>query len=228
MSNFVLVHGSWHGAWCWGTLTPILEAQGHRVFTPDLPGHGNDGTPFGEISLASYVSTVQKALSACQDPAILVAHSLAGIVVTALPSATLASLECVVFVAAYIPENGQSVMDLAKQDAPSLTRRHCIISKDQLRLLLPRRIVSKAIYSDCNSTTVAWALAQLKPDPLSPNIEPVIYDRGALNRIKKYYIECAQDRAVSVGLQCLMQGELEFERIFSLDSDHVPMISSVR
>jgi len=225
MSDFVLVHGAWHGGWCWGRMTPFLEARGHRVYTPDLPGHGNDDTPFDEICLASYVSTVEKALAACQDPPILVAHSLAGIVVSALPATALASLASVVCVAAYIPGYGQSVTDMAQQDGPSLTRRHCFISQDQLELLLPQTVVSNAIYSDCPSETVAWALSQLKPEPLLPNTEPVTYDRGVLDKITKYYIECEQDRAVSVGLQRQMQGELEFTRIFNLASGHVPMIS---
>lgn len=228
MSSFVLVHGSWHGAWCWAELAPILESRGHRVCAPDLPGHGSDETPFDAISLASYATVVKKALSFCLEPPILVAHSLAGMVVTSLPADALAFLECIVCVAAYIPKNGQSLTELAKQDKPSLTRRHCIISKDRLRLLLPRSIVPKAIYNDCDGETVARALSQMRPDPLFPNVERVVYDSAALDKIKKYYVECRKDRAVSPDLQRRMQNHLKFEETFILESDHVPMISHVQ
>ena len=40
MSTFVLIHGAWHGGWCWEKVKPLLTAQGHQVVAPDLPGHG--------------------------------------------------------------------------------------------------------------------------------------------------------------------------------------------
>ncbi len=84
MSTFVLVHGSWHGAWCWNKLTPLLEREGHAVIAPDLPGHGEDWTPIPEISLQSYVDRVGEALDSAPEPAILVGHSMAGTVISQL------------------------------------------------------------------------------------------------------------------------------------------------
>ena len=54
MSTYILIHGSWHGAWCWDKVVPLLKAKGHTVFTPDLPGHGQDKTPIPAITLQSY------------------------------------------------------------------------------------------------------------------------------------------------------------------------------
>ena len=45
MTTFVLIHGAWHGGWCWEKVAPLLEARGHRVLAPDLPGHGANRTP---------------------------------------------------------------------------------------------------------------------------------------------------------------------------------------
>ena len=58
MATFVLVHGSWHGAWCWEALTPRLKAQGHAVIAPDLPGHGSDGTPAWRVTLGRFSNIV--------------------------------------------------------------------------------------------------------------------------------------------------------------------------
>lgn len=54
MSTYVLVHGAWHGAWCWKYVTPLLENEGHKVVAPDLPGHGEDKTPIADITLEAY------------------------------------------------------------------------------------------------------------------------------------------------------------------------------
>ena len=62
MGVFVLVHGSWHGGWCWEKIVPVLQKNGHRVLAPDLPGHCNDKTPISKISLQSYVDCVCKIL----------------------------------------------------------------------------------------------------------------------------------------------------------------------
>jgi pimeloyl-ACP methyl ester carboxylesterase len=60
----LLVHGSWHGAWCWERVVPILEGRGLRVVAIDLPGHGNDRTPFYRITLGRYAATICNAASA--------------------------------------------------------------------------------------------------------------------------------------------------------------------
>jgi len=51
MTTFILIHGAWHGGWCWERIVPLLEQQGHRVLAPDLPGMGNDSTPLATITL---------------------------------------------------------------------------------------------------------------------------------------------------------------------------------
>jgi pimeloyl-ACP methyl ester carboxylesterase len=76
MSTFALVHGAWHGAWCWERFTPELEALGHRVITLDLP------IDDGSASFDDYADVVCAALSdVVGDDLILVGHSLAGQIV---------------------------------------------------------------------------------------------------------------------------------------------------
>ncbi len=82
MSNVVLVHGSWHGAWCWRDLTPRLQALGHRVVTLGLPGHGDDQTPPHAVTLQSYADRVGAALDEFNEPALLVGHSMGGIAIS--------------------------------------------------------------------------------------------------------------------------------------------------
>lgn len=78
MSTFVLIHGGWHGAWCWDRVAPLLEQGGHEVVSFDLPGHGEDRTPSVEVTLEGYTDRVVEALDALSEPVVLVGHSLGG------------------------------------------------------------------------------------------------------------------------------------------------------
>ena len=78
MAAFVLVHGAWHGAWCWQRVIPHLQAKGHTVIAPDLPGLGEDKTDAAGVTLADNVACIGKALDQAGEKAILVGHSLGG------------------------------------------------------------------------------------------------------------------------------------------------------
>lgn len=82
MSTYLLVHGAWHGGWCWRKVVPLLEAQGHKVLAPTLPGHGEDKTPAAAVTLRSYADTICRLAGAQTKPVILVGHSMGGIVIT--------------------------------------------------------------------------------------------------------------------------------------------------
>lgn len=79
--TYVLVHGAWHGAWCWQKVVPLLEARGNKVITFDLPGHGDDTTKPENVTLADYVNKLVSVTNAQKGPVILVGHSMAGVVI---------------------------------------------------------------------------------------------------------------------------------------------------
>jgi 3-oxoadipate enol-lactonase len=80
MARFVLVHGAFHGAWCYDALARDLAAAGHEVDTFDLPGHGADTTPHDEITLDTYAQRVAEVIGEEGEPVVLVGHSMGGIV----------------------------------------------------------------------------------------------------------------------------------------------------
>src|SRR5512135_2022364 len=82
LSTIILVHGAWHGAWCWYKILPLLEKAGHKAIAVDLPGFGRDRTPLCEVSLQSYVDRVCAAIDEQRGRVILVAHSRGGIVIS--------------------------------------------------------------------------------------------------------------------------------------------------
>jgi hypothetical protein len=83
MSQFLLIHGAFHGAWCWHKAIPEFEKRGHRAQAIDLPGQGQDQTPLGKVTLDTMVDRIVTALTEIAGPVVLVGHSLAGMVISA-------------------------------------------------------------------------------------------------------------------------------------------------
>lgn len=112
MSIFVLVHGAWQSTGTWDLLVPLLEEQGHRAITPVLTGLGTDQSRLSpDISLRHHVGDVSRCLSELPD-AILVGHSYAGMVISGTVESNPTKVRRLVFLDAFIPEDGQCVLDL--------------------------------------------------------------------------------------------------------------------
>jgi len=113
MSTFVLVHGAWQSNGTWDLLAPLLEKHGHRVKTPVLSGLGTDQSRLSpDVSLARHVEDVSIELSKSPEGVILVGHSYAGMVITGAVETNPTQVRRLVFLDAFIPEDGQSVLDL--------------------------------------------------------------------------------------------------------------------
>src|ERR1035441_10945961 len=112
MARILLVHGAFGGAWCWEPVMPGLRAAGHDVQALDLPGDGEDQTPLAQVTLDAYARRVCGAL-ASGEPAVLVGHSMGGIVVTQAAARSPQHVAALIYVAAFLPADGQSLMDLA-------------------------------------------------------------------------------------------------------------------
>ena len=113
MARFVLVHGAFGGAWSWGEFVGELERAGHSVTAIDLPGSGEDQTPVEGVTLDACAARVCDTLAAEAQPAILVGHSMGGVVITQAAARCPERISLLVFVAAFMPRDGQSLLDLA-------------------------------------------------------------------------------------------------------------------
>lgn len=81
-TTFVLIHGAWHGAWCWDKLVPILRVGGAKVVTIDCPGHGDDNSTLAYQNTDTYVAKVIKIIDREPSKVILVGHSLGGTIIS--------------------------------------------------------------------------------------------------------------------------------------------------
>jgi pimeloyl-ACP methyl ester carboxylesterase len=113
MPTFVLVHGAWQSTGTWDLLTPLLEKRGHRVIIPVLSGLGADQNRLSpDVTLNQHIEDVTLELSRLSDPVILVGHSYAGMIISGVVEGNPAQVQRLVFLDGFIPENGQSVLDL--------------------------------------------------------------------------------------------------------------------
>ena len=205
MSRFVLIHGSWHGAWCWHRVVTRLRALGHEVFAPDLPGHGRDWTRPAGISLDDCVARVLGHLEATAPPAIVVAHSRGGIVLSTLAERHPERVAAAVYLAAVMPADGQTVFDLLPDAGDSLLPPAMYGDDARTWDMLRDDAYVPALYADCSDDDIELCRQLLTPEPLAPSLTPLSLSAGRYGRVRKVYIELTEDRAVPLAWQRRMQ-----------------------
>ena len=228
MARFVLVHGAFGGAWCWEPVTGPLREAGHTVGTLDLPGGGADRTPVDGITLASCAKRVCDVLASQPEPAILVGHSMGGVVVTQATSDCPEHVASLVFVAAFMPADGQSLLDLTHlpEGEGDLIQANIVIEGEPPVAVLSAEATAAAVYNDCTSEQAAWAVARRRPQAVAPYATQVDVDESVLAAIPRSYVMTTRDRSLVPALQRRMIREHPCERVIELDADHAPYLSA--
>jgi len=226
MIPFVLIHGAWHGAWCWEKLTPILEAAGHRVLAPDLPGHGDDRTPLAAVTLDLYANRLCELLDTLSEPAILVGHSMGGIVISQAAERRPSRVRTLAYVSGFLLRDGQSLLDVAGADTESLLLPNLEWAADGRSARVAPAAVREAFYAECSELDAIASAARLTAQPTAPTTTPVHVTEPRFGSIPRVYVECRHDRAVSPGSQRAMYTATPCVRVASLATDHSPFYSA--
>jgi pimeloyl-ACP methyl ester carboxylesterase len=116
-ATFVLVHGAWHGGWCYARVAELLRARGHRVFTPTMTGLGERAhLARPDITLSDHVTDIVNVLR-YEDlhDVVLCGHSYGGLVISGVVEAVPERIAALVFLDAFVPESGQSLQDLVAE-----------------------------------------------------------------------------------------------------------------
>jgi pimeloyl-ACP methyl ester carboxylesterase len=222
MARFVLIHGSWLGAWCWRQVVSQLEAQGHEVVAPDLPGHGQDPAPPESVTFQDYVNRTLAAVEASRSHSILVGHSMGGAIVRQAAGFAPDRVRALVSIAALLPARGATILSFVGGFDPEYLAQ-ILWAPDRRTARLSLDGVSRFFCSDCPAPVVESALPLLTPEPVAPFETPLFFhDSNALH----YYIECLQDRIVPIGLQRTMHADVPADRVYSLQSGHGPFHST--
>jgi pimeloyl-ACP methyl ester carboxylesterase len=223
--TFVLIAGSWHGAWCWRKIVPLLEARGHRVLTPELPATGADHTDPASITLESWARFVADIVSATA-PAVLVGHSRGGLVISRAAELAPESVQRLVYVSGYLLPAGGTVAEAARSDHDSLVPPNMIPAVAGVTCRLRDSAIREALFGQCTDEDYEYARARLSPEPLKPLVTPLKITEQGFGRIPRAYLECAQDRTITLAAQRRMQSALPCAPVLTLDSDHSPFFSN--
>ena len=225
MSTFLLIHGAWHGGWCWHKVVARLEERGHRALAPDLPSLGRDKTPANRVSLPLWRDFVCHIIDAQPEPVILVGHSRGGIVITEVAEHRPDKIHTLVYLTAFLPRAGETLFDLAPQAPGSLVPPNMVMSDDKSTSTIRDEALRDAFYGECSNDDVALARLCLQPEPTLPLATPVHTTDENFGRVPRAYIECLRDRAITPPLQKQMQAALPCSPVLSIDTDHSPFLS---
>jgi pimeloyl-ACP methyl ester carboxylesterase len=214
MTTFALVHGAWHGAWCWERLTPFLQQAGHDVVAMDLPGE--DGT----ATFDTYADVVCAALTGCDDDVVLVGHSLGGgtvpLVAARLP------VRNVVYLCAFIPAVGRSLSD----EFDDVVDPRCyagLTASDGQTTWTNREIARAVLYADCDADTADAALRRLRPQARYPSNRP--FSLVQLPSVRSTYVVCSDDKIIRPEWSRRVARERLGAAVVELPGSHSPLLS---
>jgi pimeloyl-ACP methyl ester carboxylesterase len=227
--RFVLVHGGFHGAWCWERTIAELEALGHDAVAVDLPGHG--ARVAEEATMAGRLDAVTSVL---HDGDVLVGHSGGGFEITRAADAAPDRVQHVIYLAAALPLEGRVMHEAlayhddgpmeADYDAAGMLK-HLRITDDGSMAIADVEGARALFYHDCDDATVAWAFERLTPELAGDTATtPVSVPRFWAAELPRSFIVCLQDRAQPRWLADVAARRLGVEPL-PIDASHSPFLS---
>ena len=228
MATFVLVHGSFHGAWCWHKLLPELEVLGHHAVALDLPAQGDDEAPIADATLDSNVARVVGVIEQQTEPVVLVGHSFGGATITATAERVPDRIKLLVYITAFIPRDGESVNDITRSPLwpPEEGARAFARSEDGLSVSVAPDAVRERFYHDCPDEDVALCLERIRPQPFAPRDTPVRTTPERFGRVPRAYIHCADDMSIPLRVQQEIVARMPCEQVVTLATSHSPFLSA--
>ena len=227
MATFILVHGAWHGGWCWERLTSLLTAAGHKVLAPDLPGMGADQRVLGDDPLGEWADFVADLASGAEAPVILVGHSRGGIVISEAAERVPDRIDRLIYLAAFLLLPGESLAEVAGRHAGVGPGAAIRPSDDPRRVAVDLEQALPIFYNLTPRDEARAAANRLVAEPLAALTTPLRITAERFGRVPRAYIETKHDRAVSLEMQREMQAALPCSPVMNLESDHSPFYSAV-
>lgn len=224
MADFVLVHGGGHGGWCWDKLTPLLRAEGHRVYTPTLTGLGERKHLLTEATdLETHIEDVVGVL-AYEDlrDVVLVGHSYGGMVITGVADRSRDRIGRMVFLDAAIPRNGEALVDTSPGIRKVAEAGLRTVNGVELVLWPDPQIV--AIYGITEQMDRVWMEPKLTPHPWRSFVQKLhLDDEEAVRALPRAIVNCTSKlRHLSPEQR---ERALNADRVWEIDTGHDLMIT---
>lgn len=211
--TFLLVHGSWHGPWCWDLLAPALERRGHRSVSVDLPSCGTD--PARLAGLGDDAAVVSAAAASIAGPVVVVGHSYGGAVISEARYG--GNVQRLVYLGAFMPDTGRTFVSYLPEGPlpPYVGLREDGASQ------VPEGQSNIAFYADCNPDLAAWATSRLRLQSQAIFGHPIT--EAAWRSVPSTYLLLTQDMALPPDFQRMFAVQADELREFA--SSHSPFLS---
>lgn len=225
MKTFILLHGSWHSAWNWHKVLPILQSRGHRAIAIDLPGMGRDKTPIQDVKFQDTVEKLCQLIDSIEGKVILVGHSKNGIMISQAAEYRPEKIEKLIYLAAYLVPNGKTQAEYSQQDTEGILKPYVTRYPETGSHTLQPEIYKEGLYHDCDEAIVELAKLLLSHEPVESGIAPLQLSEERFGSVPRYYIECTEDRAVTPFIQRKMYTELPCKKVYQMATSHSPFFS---
>jgi len=207
-STVVLVHGAWHGAWCWDEVVGRLSGDGLSVVAVDLPSVTSGGDLYDDAR------AVREVLDATAGDKVLVGHSYGGIVITEA-AAGADGVRHLVYLTAFMLDEGEALADVAGRTPPAWQ----IPDADGKTMSVSRP--QEVFYNTCAPEVADAAAARLRPHTIASFVEPLRF--VAWRDVPSTYVICERDNAIPVPAQEAMSAHADTTH--RLQSDHSPFLT---
>lgn len=195
MATFVLVHGAWHGGWCYRKVAKILRTAGHDVFTPTLTGLGERShLRCMGANLDTHIQDIANVI-AWEDleHVVLCGHSYGGMVVTGVADTIPDKIAALVYLDAYVPENGETIMGMMDP------ARQQVILKGAAAIGGHAAPSPPVEMYDVNAVDREWVRAKMTPHPLGSFVQAISLS-GAHARVGRHVYVLAEGQPTTTPL----------------------------
>lgn len=227
MATFVLIHGSWHGGWCFDAVRDVLEAAGHAVIAPDLPGMGGGEATLAAVTLDGWAQfAADLCRNAPQHPVILAGHSRGGLVISQAAEAAPQAIDTLVYICAMMLPDGMSRAAFKALEQPNPAFNALISPTPGGHGTRITGADPGAVFAQLSPPDrVAQAMARLVDEPHGPRSTPLHLTAERFGSVPRVYIECTDDLTIPIYSQRLMQQQVPGAQVETLWADHSPYLS---
>jgi pimeloyl-ACP methyl ester carboxylesterase len=222
MTTFALIHGAWHGAWCWEPLIAEVERRGHRAVAVDLPCDDPAATTMDNARLVA--DSLADAAAADDEDVVVVGHSLGGITAAVVP--LLRPVRRIVLLAALVPRPGRSLGDVMASDPDTITEEFANLPRHVGpggAATWDPEVAGPFFYRDCDPDIARWAAARLRTQVWTTSREPCPLDKWPDCEIVS--IVCAEDGLLAPSWSRRIARDVLGIEPIELPGGHFPMLS---
>jgi len=225
--TFVLVHGSWQGAWSWDGVRDQLRAYGHRVIAPALPGRGDAGEDRSWIGHDDNVAAVLAAIDADgAGPVVLAGHSLGGVTISQVADQRPDRVARLIYCAAFVLDDGESAADVMPEQMRTAITELSTTRPDRA-IPMPWEFWRQNFIQTASEQLARESHERLVPDPYRPVFEPVKLRRPVHRELPAAFVAFTQDKTMPPGFwHPGMSGRLNDGAVIEIDGDHQMLLSA--